>query len=162
MRSSRRVHRMTQTERRDADRARRRPTAIGPRVSVRRASTPILLVAVLAAGCGHAQSHGVVDGYFRLPGRPAADLQRGGLNFAKTSEGVHGNGVGHTVRVSADGSYTVTLAPGSYSVIGGLSGHPGGPAPEKCAATINVVVTSNSTTRADYVCDAMPAISSAP
>jgi hypothetical protein len=121
-----------------------------------------VIAAVLTAGCGHAQSHGVVEGYFRLPGRPAADLQRGGLNFAKVSEGVHGNGAGHTVRVSADGSYNVTLAPGSYSVIGGLSGHPGGPAAEKCAAAINVVVTANSTTRADYVCDAVPATSSAP
>ena len=121
-----------------------------------------MIVAVLAAGCSHAQPHGVVDGYFRLPGRPPADLQRGGLNFAKASEGVHGNGAGHTVRVSADGSYTVTLAPGSYSVIGGLSGHPGGLAAEKCAATIDVVVMANSTTRADYVCDVVPATSSAP
>jgi hypothetical protein len=65
-------------------------------------------------------------------------------------------------RVSADGTYSVTLPPGSYSVIGGLSGSPGGPAAETCGATINVVVTANSTTRADYVCDATPATSPTP
>ena len=71
----------------------------------------------------------------------------------------HGLGHGHTTRVSADGTYRVTLAPGSYSVIGGLSGSPGGPVAETCSATINVVVTADSTTRADYVCDATPATS---
>ena len=129
---------------------------------VRRAVAPIVVAALLAAGCGRPQSRGVVDGYFRLPGRPAADLQRGGLNFAKATGGVHGNGNGHTVAVSAEGAYTVTLSAGSYSVIGALSGHPGGPAPETCAETMNVVVTGNSTTRADYVCHAMPVTSPAP
>ena len=131
-------------------------------MSVRSAITPILIAALLAAGCGHAQSRGVVDGYFRLPGRQAADLRRGGLNFAKVNEGVHGNGHGHTVRVSADGRYTVTLSPGSYSVIGALAGHPGGPAPEQCAASINVVVRASSTTRADFVCRVVPVTSPAP
>lgn len=129
---------------------------------VRRAITPIVIAALLAAGCGHAQSRGVVDGYFRLAGGPVADLQRGGLNFAKAGEGVHGNGSGHTVRVSADGRYTVTLSPGSYSVIGALSGHPGGPAPEKCAASMSVVVRANSTTRADFVCRSMPVTAPTP
>ena len=114
-----------------------------------------MIAALFGAGCGHAHSRGVVDGFFRLPAGPAADVQRGGLNFAKASEGVHGNGTGHTVRVSADGRYRVTLPPGSYSVIGGLSGHPRGPVPEKCAATMNVVVRANTTTRADYVCRAV-------
>jgi hypothetical protein len=113
----------------------------------------MMVVALLAAGCGHTGQSGEVDGYFRLPGRPAADLQRGGLNF---STGVHGQGRGHTTRVSADGQYTITLSPGSYSVIGGLSGNPGGPGPETCAATMNVVVKANSTTHADYVCRATP------
>src|SRR5205823_10904581 len=57
----------------------------------------------------------------RLPGRPAADLQRGGLNF---SRGAHGSAHGDSVRVGPDGTYSVTLLPGSYSVIGALSGHP--------------------------------------
>ena len=118
-----------------------------------------LIVAVLGAGCGHAEPRGEVDGYFRLPGRPAADLQRGGLNFSANE---HGNGHGHTTRVSADGTFSVTLPPGSYSVIGGLSGHPGGPPAETCGATINIVVTANSTTRADYVCLATPATSPMP
>jgi len=117
------------------------------------------IVVLLATGCGRAASLGVVDGYFRLPGRPAADLRRGGLNFAKAGEGVHGNGNGRTVPVGADGRYTVTLSPGSYSVIGGLSGRAGGPAAEKCPATMNVVVRPSSTTRADYVCHAIPATS---
>jgi hypothetical protein len=115
------------------------------------ASTAI--VALLVAGCGHSESRGVVDGYFRLPGRPAADLERGGLNFSAHE---HGHGHGHTTRVSADGTYTITLSPGSYSVIGALSGHAGGPAPESCAATMNVVVRADSTTRVDYVCRATP------
>ena len=113
----------------------------------------LAIVALLVAGCGHPESRGVVDGYFRLPGRPSADLQRGGLNF---STGVHGQGRGHTTRVSADGTYTITLSPGSYSVIGALSGHAGGPAPESCAATMSVVVRADSRTRADYVCRATP------
>ena len=113
-----------------------------------------MLVALLGTGCGHAHSSGVVAGFFRLPGGSAADLQRGGLNFAKASEGAHGNGAGHTVRVSADGSYTVTLSSGSYSVIGALSGQPGKIEPETCAGSINVVVRGNSTTRVDYVCHA--------
>jgi hypothetical protein len=121
-----------------------------------------LIAALLAAGCGHSPPPGVVDGSFSVPGEPAADLQRGGLNFAKTSEGVHGNGAGHTVRVSSDGAYTVTLSPGSYSVIGGLSGQPGGPAAGKCAEAMTVVVTAKSTTRADYVCHLVPVTSAAP
>ncbi len=115
-----------------------------------------VIALLLGAGCGH-PAHGVVDGHFSLPGRPAADLQRGGLNFSTDEQ--HGLGHGHTTRVSADGTYSVTLAPGSYSVIGGLSGSPGGPVAETCSATINVVVTADSTTRADYVCDATPATS---
>ena len=117
----------------------------------------LVLVALLGAGCGHAQSRGVVAGFFRLPGGSAADLQRGGLNFAKASEGAHGIGAGQTVRVSADGSYTVTLSSGSYSVIGALSGQPGKIVPETCAGSINVVVRANSTTRADFVCHATAA-----
>ena len=113
----------------------------------------MMVVALLVAGCGRTEHRGEVDGYFRLPGRPAADLQRGGLNF---STGVHGQGRGHTTRVSADGTYLITLSPGSYSVIGALSGHAGGPAPESCAATMNVVVKANSATHADYVCRATP------
>jgi len=113
-----------------------------------------LFALLLSAGCGHPQ-HGVVDGQFSLPGRPAADLQRGGLNFSTNDQ--HGSGHGVTTPVGADGTYSVTLAPGSYSVIGGLSGSPGGPAAETCGATIKVVVKANSTTRADYVCSATPA-----
>ena len=114
-----------------------------------------VIVALLVAGCGHAGPRGVVEGSFRLPGRPTADLLRGGLNF---SADVHGNGHGHTTRINADGTYRVTLSAGSYSVIGGLSGGPGA-APETCAATMNVVVKANSTTRADYVCHATPVTS---
>ena len=121
---------------------------------VRGRITWALIAVLLSAGCGH-PAHGVVDGHFSLPGRPAPDLQRGGLNFSTNKQ--HGKGHGDTTRVSADGTYTVTLAPGSYEVIGGLSGSPGGPVAETCGATINVVVKANSTTRADYVCDATPA-----
>jgi hypothetical protein len=110
------------------------------------------IAVLLLAGCG-AHSTGVVDGVFHLPGRPAADLRRAGLNF---SHGTHGSAHGETVRVGANGKYRVTLAPGSYSVIGALSGHPGGPEAEKCAATINVVVTAHTTTPADFVCHATP------
>jgi hypothetical protein len=116
----------------------------------------LALIALLGAGCGHSQSRGVVAGYFRLPGGSATDLQRGGLNFAKASEGAHGNGAGHTVQVSADGSYTVTLPSGSYSVIGALSGQPGKTASETCGSSITVVVRANSTTHADFVCHATP------
>jgi hypothetical protein len=123
---------------------------------VRRLLTLLVPVALLSAGCGHAPSRGVVDGFFRLPGGSAADLRRGGLNFAKASEGAHGNGAGHTVRVGADGRYTVTLPSGSYSVIGALSGQPGRIVPETCGASINVVVRANSTTRVDFVCHASP------
>jgi len=126
---------------------------------VRGRITSTLIVALLVAGCGHAGPRGVVEGYFRLPGRPAADLQRGGLNFSADK---HGNGHGHTTRVSAGGTYSVTLSPGSYSVIGGLSGHPGGPAAERCGASINIVVRANSTTRADYVCRPTPTTSPTP
>jgi hypothetical protein len=127
-----------------------------------------VVVALLVAGCGHAGPRGEVDGYFRLPGRPAADVQRGGLNFLPGKGTVQrrggilgflapsGSGHGHVARVGADGRYSVTLPPGSYTVIGGLSGDPEGPAPESCAATITVVVTAHGTTRADFVCHATP------
>jgi hypothetical protein len=115
----------------------------------------LALVALLSAGCGHAQS-GAVAGLFRLPGRSAADLQRAGLNFSKARDGAHGNGAGHTVRVSADGRYTVTLSSGSYSVIGALSGQPGKVVPETCGTSINVVVRANRTAHIDYVCHATP------
>jgi hypothetical protein len=111
-----------------------------------------LLVGGCIAGCG-AKPTGTVVGYFRLPERPAVDRQRGGLNF---SVGTHGREHGHTTAVGPGGRYSVTLLPGSYSVVGGLSGHPGGPAPERCAATIHVVVRAHHTTRADYVCHATP------
>jgi len=123
---------------------------------VRRGLTLALIVALLGAGCSHTSPSGEVDGTFSLPGRSTADLQRGGLNF---STGAHGQGHGHTVRVNADGSFSVKLPPGSYSVIGGLAGDSGGPAAETCAATINVVVTANITTHADYVCHATAATS---
>ena len=123
---------------------------------VRRRCASLVLVALLGAGCGQAPSRGVVAGFFRLSGGSAADLQRGGLNFAKASEGAHGNGTGHLVRVSADGSYTVTLSSGSYSVIGALSGQPGKIASETCGGSIKVVVRGNSTTHADFVCHAAP------
>ena len=123
---------------------------------MRRRLTLLVLVALLGVGCGHAQSSGVVAGFFGLPGGSAADLQRAGLNFANASEGAHGNGAGHTVQVSADGRYTVTLSSASYSVIGALSGQPGKIAPETCGGSINVVVRANSTTRADFVCHATP------
>jgi hypothetical protein len=47
-------------------------------------------------------------------------------------------------------------------VIGGLSGSPEGPVVETCGATITVVVTANSTTRADYTCSATPVTSTPP
>jgi hypothetical protein len=121
----------------------------------------MVIVALLVAGCdsGPHGPPGIVSGHFRLPGRPASDLQRGGLNF---SPGAHGDGNGRTTKVSADGEYTISLPPGSYSVIGALSGHSGGPAPESCAETINVVVKANSTTNVDYVCDATPVTRSKP
>ena len=68
----------------------------------------------------------------------------------------NGSGHGHVARVGADGRYSVTLPPGSYTVIGGLSGDRGGPTPESCDATIDVVVTARGTTRADFVCHATP------
>jgi len=110
------------------------------------------LAVLLLAACG-AHPTGIVDGTFRLPGRPSADLRRAGLNF---SRGAHGSAHGETALVGANGRYRVTLVPGSYSVIGALSGHSGGPDPERCAATINVVVTAHRTTHADFVCHATP------
>jgi hypothetical protein len=110
------------------------------------------MVVLLLGGCA-GRSTGVVEGTFRLPGRPAADLRRAGLNFSRSA---HGSAHGDTTRVGADGRYTVTLAPGSYSVVGALSGDPGGPAPETCAARMNVVVTAHKTTRANFVCHATP------
>ncbi len=112
--------------------------------------TAILVLAL--AGCA-AKPTGVVDGYFRLPGRPTAELQRAGLNF---SRGTHGPAHGDTVPVGPDGKYSVTLLPGSYSVIGALSGSRGGPAPERCAATMHVLVAAHHTTRVDFVCHAAP------
>lgn len=117
-------------------------------------------IAILSiAGCSQARPSGTVTGHFSLPGRPAADLLRGGLNFSTHQ---HGNGSGHTTRVGADGTYELTLPAGSYSVIGGLAGSPGGPSAESCDATINVVVVANATTRADYVCNPTPGITPAP
>jgi hypothetical protein len=104
------------------------------------------IAALLFVGCSHgAGVTGVVDGRFRLPGRPTSDLQRAGLNF---SQGAHGHGHGETVRVDANGRYVVTLSPGNYSVIGALSGSPA----EACAETTHVVVVAHRTTRADFVC----------
>jgi hypothetical protein len=126
---------------------------------VRRTIISTAIGALLIAGCGSGGSHGVVEGSFSLPGRPAADLQRGGLNF---SLGQHGKGHGHTTTVGPDGRYTLKLSPGSYSVIGALSGRPGGPPPETCAGTMTVVVTADTTTHADYVCLAQPVNRPAP
>ena len=118
----------------------------------------LAIAALLLAGCSPS-ARGVVEGSFSLPGRPAADLQRGGLNF---SAGFHGKGHGTTTRVNPDGTYTVKLRPGTYSVIGALDGHSGGPAPERCAATMDVVVKADSTAHLDYVCRATPVIATKP
>jgi len=127
---------------------------------------------VLAAGCGHSTPSGTVDGIFSLPARPAADLARGGLAFLPGNGEVHrhggilgflsGNRGGHrhTATVGTDGRYSVKLPAGSYAVIGALSGHPGGPVPETCAAQMHVDVTANRTTQLDYVCHATPVDSS--
>jgi hypothetical protein len=112
-----------------------------------------VIVAVLMAGCSRTAPSGVVEGTFRLPGRPASDLSRAGLNF---STGRHGPGHGQTTKVGADGSYQITLPAGSYSVLGALSGQSGGAAPEACAAAMNVVVKAKTTTQADYVCNPTP------
>jgi hypothetical protein len=118
---------------------------------MRKRITMTLVAALLLVGCSRgAPATGTVDGHFRLPGRPAAELQRAGLNF---SRGAHGHGHGDTVRIAADGRYTVALPPGSYSVVGALSGPP----PETCAAPIHVVVTAHRTTRADFTCHATAA-----
>jgi hypothetical protein len=71
--------------------------------------TGLVVTVLLAAGCS-AKPTGVVTGHFRLPGLPAAGLQRGGLNF---SQGAHGPGHGETTPVGPDGKYSVTLVPGS-------------------------------------------------
>jgi hypothetical protein len=118
---------------------------------VRKRITLTVIAALLLVGCSRsAPATGTVDGQFSLPGRPATELQRAGLNF---SRGAHGHGHGDTVRIDAEGRYTATLSPGSYSVIGALSGSP----PTTCAASIHVVVTAHKTTRADFVCHATPA-----
>jgi hypothetical protein len=96
----------------------------------------------------------MVEGQFSLPGRPATDLQRGGLNF---STGKHGDGHGLTARVKADGTYSLSLPVGSYSVVGALAGADGGPTAETCQDTITVVITANTTTHADFQCHASPA-----
>ena len=111
--------------------------------------TATALIMLLGAGCARSAQHGVAEGQFSLPGRPATDLQRGGLNL---STGSHGNGHGVTARVQADGSYSRSLPAGSYSVIGALAGRGGGPAAETCPEVITVVIAANTTTRADFVC----------
>ena len=116
----------------------------------------MVAVVVFLTGCtsGSHEPPGVVSGQFSVPGRPASDLQRGGLNF---SSGAHGGGNGLTTKVSADGSYTISLPPGTYSVIGGLAKQSGAAA-ESCAETINVVVAANGNTHADFVCHATPVV----
>jgi hypothetical protein len=135
---------------------------------MRRRITLTVIVMLLLVGCSHPKARGEVDGYFRLPGRPATDLQRGGLNFLPANGGRHrrggvlgflfGNhpGHGHVTTVGTDGRYTVTLPAGSYTVIGALSGHPGGPTPESCATRTSVVVQADRTLHLDYVCHATP------
>ena len=127
-----------------------------------------MFVVLLAAGCGHSTPSGAVDGSFSLPGRPAADLARGGLAFLPGNGEVHhqggilgffsGNGGGHRhiAKVGDDGRYGIKLPAGSYAVIGALSGTPDGPVPETCAAQVQVVVTANRTTQLDYECQATP------
>jgi hypothetical protein len=141
---------------------------------VRRLIVSVTFVAVLAGGCGHSTPNGTVEGTFSLPGRPAADLARGGLAFLPGNGEVHrqggifgflsGNRGGHrhTATVGGDGRYSVTLSAGSYAVIGALSGRPGGPVPESCAAQLHVDVTAHHTTHLDYVCQATPVDSSKP
>lgn len=113
-----------------------------------------VFVLLLTVACSHARAHGVVQGHFVLPGRAASDVQRGGLNFASGDS--HGNGEGHTARVNSDGSYSISLPAGSYSVIGALSGEQAGPVPESCAETLTVTVTAGATTDLDFVCHAAP------
>jgi hypothetical protein len=123
----------------------------------RSVGTLSVALSIVAASMGCANDGGptgVVSGRFSLPGRPAADVQRGGLNF---SPGSHGHGNGRTAKVDGDGAYSISLPPDTYTVIGGLAGRGSAPA-ESCAETISVVVIASRTTHADFVCHATPPI----
>ena len=109
------------------------------------------LVAVAAAGCSQGASgpagSGVVQGHLYGVGGPAPGSQRpwaGTVLF-------DGGGRHADVAVEDDGSFSITLGPGRYTVTGRTPGYQDGQAP--ChPESDGIEVTANATTTVDVFC----------
>lgn len=99
---------------------------------------------LLLAGCTGSPGSGTLTGHFSAVGGPAPGSMRP-MRGSVTADGPGGR---HVVTTASDGSYRLTLPPGTYSVTAKV---PGGTGP--CQADAPVVITRGTTSRADVICD---------
>ncbi|NJC70068.1 carboxypeptidase regulatory-like domain-containing protein [Planosporangium thailandense] len=108
----------------------------------------VVVAALLGlAGCTGSPGTGTLTGRFAASGGPLGLAGTAGPRPLHGSVTVEGPGGRHVVATGSDGSYRLTLPPGTYSVTAEV---PGGTGP--CQADRPVTVTSGRTSRADVVC----------
>ena len=107
----------------------------------------LALAVVLLAGCsGRSGAEGTLAGHLYGVGGPAPGLPRPWPGTVTLT----GPGVHQDVSVGADGSYSVTVPAGTYTVAGRSPLYESGAT--LCRATGAVTVTRGHTTTADVLC----------
>lgn len=101
---------------------------------------------VLLAGCGGPSGHGTLSGHLYMVGGPAPGTPRA-VEGTVVATGPDGR---HTATVGADGSYTMQLAPGTYTVTGTSPQYGEGKSP--CPANGTVAVVQSEVRTADAYC----------
>ncbi|MCR6492567.1 hypothetical protein [Cellulomonas sp. P24] len=101
---------------------------------------------VVLAGCGGSSGHGTLSGHLYVVGGPAPGTPRA-VDGTVVATGPDGR---HTATVGADGSYTMELAPGTYTVTGTSPQYGDGKSP--CPANGTVAVVQSEVRTADAYC----------
>jgi hypothetical protein len=122
------------------------------------AATAVLVGVLLAAtGCSDHESTGTVIGQYRLTGGPAPGVNRalqgtiwayaGSIELSELDQAM---AVAH-VRTDASGNFTMSLKPGSYSLVG-AQGSSGSVNADSCGAPVLVSITASTQTTGNLVC----------
>jgi nucleoside phosphorylase len=111
-----------------------------------------LVLAVAASACarthtaGRSPATGLLKGHLYGVGGPAPGRRQAWPGNITVS----GSGVKHDIPVTADGAYSVTLAPGRYTVVGHSPSFNDGTAP--CPATTDAQIHSGTVATVDVFC----------
>jgi len=101
---------------------------------------------VVLAGCGGLSGSGTLSGHLYVVGGPAPGTPRAVEGTVVAT----GPGGRHTATVGADGSFTMQLAPGTYTVTGTSPQYGEGKSP--CPANGTVAVVQSEVRTADAYC----------